>query len=256
MAGNLITDPYDWLNRQLSLIPGFQNPRYIGGGQVDPSVAQQGLPPEGQLAYKNGEEVYYVNPYYGFQSPEGFKKATGKYPKGFQPPTQGAPTASAPPVVTEPPADSPDPDTGASSSSAASSPDRAPSAPAPGSVGQGATVPQTQEPVTKETLDLLREFMDPAYQQELSQQKTANLVKAATVLSALREPRERQKQQAEIERQNIQAWRDTRVAQINANAQQGAALSLAIASSMAPNLGNFGEIFKATASQMAARPRG
>jgi hypothetical protein len=120
--------------------------------------------------------------------------------------------------------------------------------------GEGAK--QEQEPVVDSTERLLEKLTSRDFQEDISRTKTRNLIEAATVLSALRGPRERQKQQAEIERQNIQAWKDTRVAQINANAQQVASLNLAIASSMSPNLGNFGEIFKATAAQMAARPRG
>ena len=242
-------DAYELLNQALSVIPGMSSPRYPGGGRVNTSVGQTGTPPPGQLAYKDGKPVFYVDPYYGFQSAESFKKATGNYPQGFEPPAQQTPAAP------EPAAEGPR-TTFVPSSVGSGAPDTAPPAPTPGSVGKGAGVKQEQEPIVDPTLELIERVFDPEYQREISQQKLRNLIEASIVTSALKAPRERQKQQAETERQNIQAWRDTRVAQINANAQQGAALSLAIASSMAPNLGNFGEIFKATASQMAARPRG
>jgi len=70
-------DAYELLNQALSVIPGMSSPRYPGGGRVNTSVGQTGTPPPGQLAYKDGKPVFYVDPYYGYQSGESFKKATG-----------------------------------------------------------------------------------------------------------------------------------------------------------------------------------
>jgi hypothetical protein len=72
----------------------------------------------------------------------------------------------------------------------------------------------------------------------------------------LRAPRERQKQAAEIERQNIQAWQAIKTAQIEANARQQMALGLATVSAMTPNLSNFAEIYKASMAPFNIRPRG
>lgn len=236
-------DPYELLNQAISVIPGMSSPRYPGGGRVNTSVGQTGTPPPGQLAYKDGKPVFYVNPYYGFQSAESFKKATGNYPQGFEPPAQQTPpspgsaagsTAEGPGSPFVPP------------SVGGDAPDTAPPAPEPGSVGEGADVEQKQEPIVDPTRELIERVFDPEYQREISQQKLRNLIEASIVTSSLKAPRERQKQQAEIERQNIQAWRDIRTAQIEANARQQMALGLATVSALTPNMQNFAEIYKAS----------
>lgn len=239
-------DAYELLNQALSVIPGMSSPRYPGGGRVNTSVGQTGTPPPGQLAYKDGKPVFYVDPYYGFQSAESFKKATGKYPQGFEPPAPLTPASSQGPTTIEPAAggqgipstEPPTVDSG--------TPDTAPPAPTPGSVGEGAGVEQEQEPIVDPTRELIERVFDPEYQREISQQKLRNLIEASVVTSALKAPRERQKQQAEIERQNIQAWRDIRTAQIEADARQQMALGLATVSALTPNMQNFAEIYKAS----------
>lgn len=244
-------DAYELLNQALSVIPGMSSPRYPGGGRVNTSVGQTGTPPPGQLAYKDGKPVFYVDPYYGYQSGESFKKATGRYPQGFEPPATSQLPSSEPPVP--PQTTSPDSSQTTPPSGDTGAPDTAPSAPAPGSVGEGATIEQEQEPVVDPTLELIGRVFDPEYQQQLSQQKLRNLIEASIVTSALKAPRERQKQQAEIERQNIQAWRDIRTAQIEANTRQQMALGLATVSALTPNLSNFAEIYKASTAPFTLR---
>jgi hypothetical protein len=240
-------DAYDLLNQTLSIIPGMSSPRYPGGGRVNRDVAQTGTPPIGQLAYKDGKPVFYVDPYYGFQSGEGFKKATGKYPQGFEPVAQQLPSVPGATGGTE------DATTFEPSDAGGDAPDTAPPAPAPSSVGEGAEVEQKQEPIVDPTRELIERVFDPEYQREISQQKLRNLVEASIVTSALRAPRERQKQQAEIERQNIQAWRDIRTAQIEANTRQQMALGLATVSALTPNMSNFAEIYKASTAPFTLR---
>lgn len=239
-------DPYELLNQALSVIPGMSSPRYPGGGRVNTSVGQTGTPPPGQLAYKDGKPVFYVDPYYGFQSAESFKKATGSYPRGFEPASPPVPPAPEPPVL-NPDSPSIPPLVGSDA------PDTAPPAPDPGSIGEGATVEQEQEPIVDPTRELIERVFDPEYQRQLSQQKLRNLIEASIVTSALKAPRERQKQQAEIERQNIQAWRDIRTAQIEANTRQQMALGLATVSALTPNLSNFAEIYKASTAPFTLR---
>jgi hypothetical protein len=118
--------------------------------------------------------------------------------------------------------------------------------------GEGAK--QEQEPVVDSTGKLLDKLTSREFQEDISRTKTRNLIEAATVLSALRAPRERQKQQAEIERQNIQAWRDIRTSQIEANARQQMALGLATVSALTPNMSNFAEIYKASQAPFNSRP--
>lgn len=247
-------DPYDLLNQVLSTIPGMTSPRYEGGS-INRDVAQTGSIPPGQLAYKDGKPVYFVDSYYGYQSPESFKKATGKYPKGYTPSAQASVEPPAVDQSGESAAGSED--TGAFDQPESGTTDSVPdtSAPSPGPLkGEGAK--QEQEPITSEILERLDRYADPAYQAELSRIKTRNLVEAATVMSALRAPRERQKQAAEIERQNIQAWRDIRAAQIEANARQQMALGLATVSAMTPNLSNFADIYRASTAPFNIRTRG
>lgn len=239
-------DPYELLNQVISHIPGMSSPRYPGGGRVNTSVGQTGTPPPGQLAYKDGKPVFYVNPYYGFQSAESFKKATGSYPQGFEPPAQQTPAALEP-AAADPESSSVPPATGSDA------PDTAPPAPEPGSVGEGADVEQKQEPIVDPTRELIERVFDPEYQREISQQKLRNLIEASIVTSALKAPRERQKQQSEIERQNIQAWRDIRTAQIEANARQQMALGLATVSALTPNMQNFADIYKASQAPFNVR---
>jgi len=248
-------DAYDLLNQAISVIPGFSSPRYQGGS-VNRDVAQTGYIPPGQLAYTNGKPVYFVDSYYGYQSPEGFKKATGKYPKGYTPSAQAAVEM---PSVDQPEAKRPDSgDTGASDQPAAGaeSPTPGASAPSTGPSLEGEGAKQEQEPITDKTLERIEEIMSLPYQEGLSKLRTRNLIEAATVMSALRAPRERQKQAAEIERRNIEAWQAIKTAQIEANARQQMALGLATVSAMTPNLSNFAEIYKASTAPFNIRPRG
>jgi len=195
-------------------------------------------PPVGQAAKLGGRPVYYAGKNYGYQSPESYKKVFGAYPKGYTPPE--------PEQKKDDQAEAP---ASADTGTGAKAPEGGPSL-----EGEGAE--QTQEPITAEILERLDRYADPAYQEEISRIKTRNLIEAATVMSALRAPRERQKQAAEIERQNIQAWRDIRAAQIEANARQQMALGLATVSAMTPNLSNFAEIYKASTAPFNIRPRG
>jgi len=248
-------DAYDLLNQAISVIPGFSSPRYQGGS-VNRDVAQTGYIPPGQLAYTNGKPVYFVDSYYGYQSPEGFKKATGKYPKGYTPSAQAAVEM---PSVDQPEAKRPDSgDTGATDQPAAGavSPTPGASAPSTGPSLEGEGAKQEQEPITDKTLERIEEIMSLPYQEGLSKLRTRNLIEAATVMSALRAPRERQKQAAEIERRNIEAWQAIKTAQIEANARQQMALGLATVSAMTPNLSNFAEIYKASTAPFNIRPRG
>jgi hypothetical protein len=65
-------------------------------------------------------------------------------------------------------------------------------------VGEGADIEQKQEPIVDPTRELIERVFDPEYQREISQQKLRNLVEASIVTSALRAPRERQKQQPRL----------------------------------------------------------
>ncbi len=200
-------------------------------------------PPVGQAAKLGGEPVYYAGKNYDYQSPESYKKLFGAYPKGYTPPEKVQQS------------DDRDSNNGgdAGADTGAGTGARAPEG-GPSLEGEGAK--QEQEPITAEILERIDRYSDPAYQEELSRIKTRNLIEASTVLSALRAPRERQKQAAEIERRNIEAWQAIKTAQIEANARQQMALGLATVSAMTPNLSNFAEIYKASTAPFNIRPRG
>jgi hypothetical protein len=240
--GQITKDPLQFLEDTLgrypfSLVP-FTYPTRLGinAFQYGQSLSGPGI---GQEARLGGKPVFYAGEDYGYQSPESFKKALGSYPKGYEPPV----AAKKPPEQTSTAADSTDAD-------------ETPEAPEGGPSLDGEGAKQQQEPITSEILERIDRYADPAYQEELSRIKTRNLIEASTVLSALRAPRERQKQAAEIERQNIQAWQAVKTAQIEANARQQVAFGLATVSAMAPNLSNFAEIYKASTAPFNIRPRG
>lgn len=238
--GQITKDPLQFLEDTLgqypfSLVP-FTYPTRLGinAFQYGQSLSGPGI---GQEARLGGKPVFYAGEDYGYQSPESFKKALGSYPKGYKPPV----------VEKKPPEQ-------ASAATDSADADETPKAPEGGPSLDGQGAEQKQEPITSEILERIDRYADPAYQEELSRIKTRNLIEASTVLSALRAPRERQKQAAEIEQRNIEAWQNIKQEQIRANAQQVASLNLAIAAGLSPNLGNYADIFKATASQFAARP--
>jgi len=200
-------------------------------------------PSVGQAAKLGGRPVYYAGKDYGYQSPESYKEVFGAYPKGYTPPET---------VQQNDKQDS----NNNGDASADTNADTGAKAPGGGPSLDGEGAKQEQEPITSEILERIDRYADPAYQEELSRIKTRNLIEASTVLSALRAPRERQKQAAEIERQNIQAWQAIKTAQIEANARQQMALGLATVSAMTPNLSNFAEIYKASTAPFNIRPRG
>lgn len=230
--GQLLQDPVKFLENTLGSYPftllPFTYPTRLG---IDAFQYVQGLtgPGIGQEARLGGKPVFYAGEDYGYQSPESYKKALGSYPKGYAPPEVEKKSPEQTSATTN--------ETGA---------DGETKAPQTGPTLDGEGAKQEQEPITSQVLERLDRYADPEYQQEISRIKTRNLIEAASVLSALRAPRERQKQAAEIERQNIQAWRDIKAAQIEANARQQMALGLATVSAMTPNLSNYAEIYKAS----------
>jgi hypothetical protein len=180
----------------------------------------------GKKELRGGKPVFYAGKDYGYQSPEGYASVTGNLPPGYVPPTEEQTEEGA---------------------STGTSGER-------GGKLEGEGAKQEQEPVVDSTEKLLEKLTSREFQEDISRTKTRNLIEAATVLSALRAPRERQKQQAEIERQNIQAWRDIRTSQIEANARQQMALGLATVSALTPNMSNFAEIYKASQAPFNSRP--
>ena len=261
-------DPFSAAQFQLGNDPFF----------VFPTVGRQApAPKKGAASILGGEKVYYAGDGYGYQSPESYKKIFGSFPEGYEP-KLGAPAVlggkpvfyagkaygyqspqsykealgSLPPGYT-PQQDAQDRDeTGGATGESEGGQTGGQTGDRGGELeGEGAG--QTQEPVVDSTARLLEKLTSREFQEDISRTKTRNLIEAATVLSALRAPRERQKQQAEIERQNIQAWRDIRTSQIEANARQQMALGLATVSALTPNMSNFAEIYKASTAPFTLR---
>jgi len=189
------------------------------GAEPDDSGAPVVMP-DGDIKYKT--------PGYGLQSGESYKKVTGQYPKGFKP----APTDNR----TQQPAAPRGYDSGSST------PPAAPTLPGEPSKD---TIEQKSIPEFQQMRDELRRMLDPATIQRLSDIATERSIVTSAVTNALALKQSKELTARKIEEANINAWRDARVAQINANATQAAALASAIWASTQMNPSVVSEGFKA-----------
>lgn len=221
---------------------------------LDPAAMLRG---GGELAILGGRPVLWAGPQMGWQSPESFFKYTGPqqaealtgakspaeiYAKatalpGFkaqiaaatqdgrgtvtpggtindaEPEAWGNQTPPPPPQLPPPPSTS------------------LPSTQAPYS---GTTIPQKQDAVVEDLLGYLKELGDPERLRQIEDMRLQNLLKSQLLTSELTRAGERARFARDIEKENIQAWRDRQVAQIRANAVQQAALGTAMISAFAP----------------------
>jgi len=168
-------------------------------------------------------DVKYTTPGYGPQSGESFKKVTGRYPKGFEP----APKEDKKPAST-----------GGQGYGGSAGPYTPPAPPIlPGNEPQE-TIKQQPLNEFQQILDELKKIRDPATLRAIKSIEDEFATKRMIVTSALAERQSKERTAREIEKENIQAWREARVAQINANATQAAALASAVwaSSQMNPNV--------------------
>jgi len=160
-----------------------------------------------------GGDIKYTTPGYGPQSGESFRKVTGQYPKGFEP----APKEDKKPASTGGQGYGYDPNS--------YTPPAAPTLP-----GKPADDTITQQPLTEfqQLRDELKKILDPDTVEALSDIRNKAYLERSVITSALAREQSKELTARRIEEANIQAWKDARVAQINANATQAAALASAI----------------------------
>jgi hypothetical protein len=224
-------DPYNFLNQALG-----GTPFGIIYDVVDKTVFGGGLPGGfekieiGKPVMMPDGDVKYTTPGYGPQSGESFKKVTGQYPKGFEPaPKEDKKTASA----------------GGQGYGASSGPYTPPAPPIlPGNEPQE-TIKQQPLNEFQQLLEELKKIRDPATLQAITDIQNRAALERSIVTSALAERQSKERTAREIETENIRAWRDARVAQINANATQAAALASAVWASSQMNPNVVGNAFQA-----------
>jgi hypothetical protein len=216
---------------------------------IDPAAMMRG---GGELAILDGRPVVWAGPQMGWQSPESFFKYTGlqqaealtgaKSPaeiyqraaslQGFKPesaapkPPKAAeesgtltPGGAQDQVPPPPPILPPPPNTSLPSTTAPYS---------------GTTIPQNQDPMVGDLFKYLKELSDPERVRQIEEMRLQNLLKSQTLTSELTRAGERARYMRDLEKENIKAWRDKQVAQIQANAVQQAALGTAMISAFAP----------------------
>ena len=216
---------------------------------IDPAAMMRG---GGELAILDGRPVVWAGPQMGWQSPESFFKYTdaqqaealtgAKTPaevyqramslKGYKPQSatpkpsatvdesgtltpgeNGGQVPPSPPILPPPPATT------------------LPETQAPYS---GTTIPQNQDPMIGDLFKYLKELSDPERVRQIEEMRLQNLLKSQMLTSELTRAGERARYMRDIEKENIQAWKEKQVAQIQANAAQQAALGLGMISAFAP----------------------
>lgn len=216
-------NPLDFLNNALYGTPF--GPAYdvvdktVFGGALPGGLEKSEL---GSRVVMPGGDIKYTTPGYGPQSGESFKKVTGQYPKGFEP----APKEDKKPASTG--------GQGYGYDSNSYTPPAPPILP-----GEPAKKTIEQQPLTEfqQLKDELKKILDPATLQAITDIQNKAAIERSVITSALAREQSKELTARRIEEANIQAWKDARVAQINANATQAAALASAIwASSQMPNV--------------------
>lgn len=207
-------DALDFLNKVIYGTPF--GPAY---DVVDKTVFGGALPggvekPEfGKPVVMPGGDIKYTTPGYGPQSGESFREVTGQYPKGFEP----APKENKKPASTG--------GQGYGYDSNSYTPPAAPTLP-----GEPAKDTIKQQPLTEfqQLKDELKKILDPATLEAITKIQNKAAIERSVITSALAREQSKELTARRIEEANIQAWKDARVAQINANATQAAALASAI----------------------------
>ena len=212
----------------------------------------------GQLAILGGKPVVWAGPTYGWQSPETyystvspqyFEGRTGtKTPaelyaraaslKGFDPtkdPFKTQPPAPKQDASTEKGTIKPSTDQQAEDKAETdTSADIDTSTPAKKDPYPGTKIPQEQDPAIGRAFDLIEAALDPERQRQLEDMRLQNLLKSQLLTSALTREGERARYARDIEKANIDAWKERQVAMYNANAVMAAGLGAATMAAFAP----------------------
>jgi hypothetical protein len=216
---------------------------------LDPAAMMRG---GGELAILGGRPVVWAGPQMGWQSPESFFEYTGpqqaealtgaKSPaeiyqratslRGYKPEAMAAKTPKTPkqpgtvtpggmedqlppppPILPPPPNNS------------------LPQTTAPYS---GTTVPQQQDETVRGLFEYLKELGDPSRLKEVEGMRLENLLKSQLLTSELTRQGERARYARDIEKANIDSWKERQIAMYNANAIANASLGAATIAAFAP----------------------
>jgi hypothetical protein len=208
----------------------------------------------GQLAILGGKPVLWAGPFYGWQSPETyystvtpkyFEGRTGaktpaevyakaSYIEGFDP-DKGRPAAKPPKQPTGAGA-------GQTGTVTPGTAPPAPDLPPPPATNlpettapySGTTIPQQQDETLKVLLDYVKELGDPERLRQVEDIRFRNLQKAQLLTSELTRQGERARYARDIEKANIDAWKERQIAMYNANAAMAAGLGAATVAAFAP----------------------
>jgi hypothetical protein len=178
-----------------------------------------------------GGDVKYTLEGYGPQSGESYKKVTGEYPKGYEPAPKEKPKLTQEPILSPP----------------STSPPYVLSIPAPtGGSKPESTISQTTDKLPEDILGELRKVLNPQRLQEILDIQNKAAIERSVITSALAREQTKELTARKIEEENIRAWKEARVAQINANAIQAASLASIIGGSFQINPAVMSEAFKAS----------
>lgn len=177
-------------------------------------------------------DVKYTLEGYGPQSGESYKKVTGGYPKGYEPASKERPKLTQELILSPPPSTVP--------------PSFPPIPTLPGASKPEGTIPQTTDKLPEDILGELRKVLDPQRLQEILDIQNKAAIERSVITSALAREQTKELTARRIEEENIRAWKEARVAQINANAIQAASLASIIGGSFQINPAVMSEAFKAS----------
>lgn len=199
-------------------------------------------PTMGQLAQLGGRPVLWGGENYGWQSPESFAQAFGtnvlKQQTGFTGPGEVYSEAAkkfGPLKAAEPKGkgtitpgaeeEKGGPDTSA---------DIDTETPAKKDPYPTTTIPQEQDPSVTRLIDLIERRSSPEAVAEIEGMRLQNLLKSQLLTSELTRQGERARYARDIEKANIDAWKERQVAMYNANAALAAGLGAATMAAFAP----------------------
>lgn len=200
-------------------------------------------PAMGQLAQLGGRPVLWGGENYGWQSPESFAQAFGtnvlKQQTGFAGPgdvyseaaKKFGPLKGAEPKGTGTITPGGE---GAKKGELDTSADIDTETPTKKDPYSGATIPQQQDETVAGLLEYLKELGDPERLRQVEDIRFQNLQKAQLLTSELTRQGERARYARDIEKANIDAWKERQIAMYNANAAMAAGLGAATVAAFAP----------------------
>ena len=209
----------------------------------------------GELAILDGKPVLWGGPVMGWQSPESFGRmvqdpqafermtgsktpaeiyAKASYMEGFDP-DKGRPAAKPPKQPTSAGAGQTGTVTpGTAPPAPALPPPPATNLPETTAPYSGTTIPQQQDETLKVLLDYVKEASSPERLRQVEEMRLQNLLKSQLLTSELTRQGERARYARDIEKANIDAWKERQVAMYNANAAMAAGLGAATMAALAP----------------------